>query len=627
METKSELQDWLKFFLDIDLPDQIVDTEYSTSSPLDMVWTVYDAAFNNGDTNFLFYANRDGGKTFCAATIEFLLLMHDRRSVVHVGAIEKQAERCYTYFQKIFTNEHFKDFIDRMIMKMTYVKDRGTFEILPCTIASVNGPHTPLVVRDEIDTVMDLQAYKDIMGIPTQMPDGRPPIKVGISTRKSQFGLVQQEIEEASKTGLRIYNWNILEVTERCPDSRSGAERIPIYVNINELEYLIEKDFQKLADKDKAKFKKYLGYQGCLHNCKMFAACRGLLKDQRSTSKYLRKLDLTQQQLFETSREWAIAQHLCLKPSLEGIVYANFSKELSCKSYKQIAELFLKQPIDKEVTYQDLVKIFEAHGLRAYMGVDWGYTNPTVALLMYIDRQENIYVIKEYAVTRTDYHEIALYLQTNWEPAHKWEMVYPDIEDPSSIKMLRKPQRPELNGFPCAGAIKESDSGITTTVNKEVKGGIETVRRYIKVPGTQDTKFFIHHSCQQTIYEFGKYHYKTDKFGNVTADDPVDEDNHGLSALRYVIHSKFGRKEADVVLDLGEEISNSPALSIAPSPVQLAQHAGLTGFVDNSHEYEELKKKADRINNLNELPKHMGLDMDLEDDGDDDSEDGFSFEF
>lgn len=49
--SKEELAAWLDLFLNIQLPDCIVDPE-SNSCPMDLVWEIYSKALNNDDPSF-----------------------------------------------------------------------------------------------------------------------------------------------------------------------------------------------------------------------------------------------------------------------------------------------------------------------------------------------------------------------------------------------------------------------------------------------------------------------------------------------------------------------------------------------------------------------------------------------
>lgn len=836
--------------------------------------------------------------TFGAAVLEFLLLQHDNRSVTHIGAIEKQAKRAYAYFQDFYKKEKFKDFVSRMVMEKTAIDGKGTLEILPCTLAACNGPHTPLVCvhnksrilidnsnrdasgqdrdrvlinasqlynkisqglkikaicynhkthkieskpviaafnngknniirieretgrdlrcttyhkvfsvthgkyvkaielktgdtilstrkistnverkiasrldtinifkreslndfdrfdcynvkhsdlkpvkiikitledkpaqvydftvegnhnyfadgvlvhncRDEIDTVQDLQAYKDISGIPTQMPDGRPPIKIGISTRKcvtkncfanliiannrsdpliiprrvselkvgdnveglngvqtvvnagksgiqrcyritlanrrfievshqhrnivingydkrevktvdleigdfflcsdykiseilkiedigdqetynievtgdhlyfcndiltsnTAFGLVQQEVESSKKTGMKVFTWGILECTRRCPDERSGTKEIPLYVYLDKLTTLTEAEYCLLSNKDKTLYQKYTGFEGCLTNCKLFAVCRAQLKNQTCNSPFLREIDFVQDQVFESSEEWTLAQHMSIKPAPTGLVYSNFTEKRNVRSYKQMVEHFLGRDLGNvKVELEDLIKIFEGHGLTATVGIDFGYNDPYVCELMYIDtKKDHIYLVAEHAVTKQDGDEVALWLQKNWQSMFNIEIIYPDIESPSNIKLLRK------RGFTCAGAKKDADAqGAKNArfVNKDIKGGIETVRRFIKVPGSNETKFFVHESCELFLSEVTKYHYKVDRMGNVIADEPEDDQNHACFVGETLIRMADGSEKRIDQIQEGEIIST-------PLGPRRALESGCTGL-------------------------------------------------
>lgn len=63
-KSKEELDRWIRVFLEIRFPDKIVSDE-SNSSPLEMIWQLYDHAIRNdteGWKRVMFYANRFGGK-------------------------------------------------------------------------------------------------------------------------------------------------------------------------------------------------------------------------------------------------------------------------------------------------------------------------------------------------------------------------------------------------------------------------------------------------------------------------------------------------------------------------------------------------------------------------------------
>src|ERR1017187_1777156 len=214
-QTRQELKNWIKYHLALELPDVTV-SRYSDTNPLNVVWEVYRICVlkQNPDNiqELLFVAGRGSGKTLGMAIAELMILLHDHRDVVHVGAIQNQADRCYAYQKNFLYNRKLKPIVTpadvpedmRILEKANMSKstfnvdgEKLTMEVLPCTLKAVNGPHVPLVVIDEIDTVSGegIKAFKDIAGM-LDSKGGRKALRVGISTRKSRYGLMNQKLEE-----------------------------------------------------------------------------------------------------------------------------------------------------------------------------------------------------------------------------------------------------------------------------------------------------------------------------------------------------------------------------------------------------------------------------------------------
>ena len=65
-KTRNELKAWIKYFLNLELPDVTV-SRYSDTNPLDVIWEVYDICVNNNNPDkikeLLFVAGRGSGKT------------------------------------------------------------------------------------------------------------------------------------------------------------------------------------------------------------------------------------------------------------------------------------------------------------------------------------------------------------------------------------------------------------------------------------------------------------------------------------------------------------------------------------------------------------------------------------
>ena len=114
-KTKAELRNWIKYHLGLDMPDYTV-SRYADTNPLDSIWQIYDVCVNRNnpdDVNELLYvASRGSGKTLGVAIAELLVILHDQRDVVHVGAILSQAKRCYDYQMNFMLNDKLRPVLE-----------------------------------------------------------------------------------------------------------------------------------------------------------------------------------------------------------------------------------------------------------------------------------------------------------------------------------------------------------------------------------------------------------------------------------------------------------------------------------------------------------------------------------
>lgn len=188
-ETKEALQNWIRQFLGYDLPDCTVDPS-SNSSPMSLVWEIYDKALKNDDPDFstvLAYASRESMKTLVTAVLEVLCLLHLGRSVVHLAAILDQAKKAQGYVRDLFFRPVMRDFLaldndrnksvvrwesketgeilnekefrnlsDADPKKEHFVQHKYDIVIVVATLQSVNGQHAPFMC---VDGQTDLLVY------------------------------------------------------------------------------------------------------------------------------------------------------------------------------------------------------------------------------------------------------------------------------------------------------------------------------------------------------------------------------------------------------------------------------------------------------------------------------------
>jgi len=153
-------------------------------------------------------------------------------------------------------------------------------------------------------------------------------------------------------------------------------------------------------------------------------------------------------------------------------------------------------------------------GLRGWIvGVDEGYTNPTVLLLVGFDNDGRAYVVSEW-YRRNVLQDVVL--EEAWELQCKYDPEY--RVDPSAAGLIA-----------AMGARYMDASG----VRSEVVDGIRQVKARLQKAGDGKPRLFIHASCANTIAEFEAYSWKKVK-DNYT-EQPEKQFDHACDALRYAL--------------------------------------------------------------------------------------------
>ncbi len=173
----------------------------------------------------------------------------------------------------------------------------------------------------------------------------------------------------------------------------------------------------------------------------------------------------------------------------EGLVYKEFDRKL---------HLF-----DDSTTIYDKVETLA--------GVDFGFTNPTAIPTIVKDYNGHFWIVDEYYKTGQTEPQVAEYVS-----ASRFNKVYPDPESPSAIKELRN------RGVNVREVLKNKDS---------IKNGINKVKELFKAG-----KLHVHKRCLNTIFELETYSYPDKKDGHNENEVPIDENNHMMDAIRYVVY-------------------------------------------------------------------------------------------
>lgn len=529
LKTKEDLKYWLQYFLDVDLADCKV-SRYSTSTPLDMVWDIYQfCASDNPDEDPLstFYiAGRASQKTLSCAVLQILLPLHFCRGVVHLGGTEDQANRAYSYFKKFANKPYIKDFLtDAPKISKTSFMVNGKeidIEILPITESSVQGPHQPVVSIDELANLapQKLAAYPSIAGIPVYTEDGKPWIKFGISSRKGRYTIIETEYESRQKTGALFKFWTVLENTKKCPDSISGTEPLDMYVNIFENKAVLAAEYEKMDETERSKFELVNARKGC-YECPLRAMCAGDLKKQTSTCRTLKPTKALIKEFKQADLDWFLSQKMSLQPSAEDLVYPRFNRTTFEKTPREIYTIFAGKDPGVELTEDDLIREMARAGVKRYVGVDHGFTHPFAVVVIYEDSQSNIYIMKVTEESELEPPE-KVDLVNGLKMRYLFTHLYPDTSDPQVNKMLSK-------------IVRVADPFV-----KSPADGISLIRQKM-CPTTGQTKLYgLKGNCDPLINNFEKYHFAMDTSGKLT-EKPVKAEDDSHDALSYAAQNRWSR--------------------------------------------------------------------------------------
>lgn len=530
---KDDLKFWLLGYLQVDLADCIV-SRYSTSTPLDMVWDIYQFCANetNDEPLSTFYiAGRSSQKTLSAAVLAVLLPLHFGRGVVHLGGTEDQANRAYSYFKKFVNKPYISEYLKEQpkISKTTFIVNgvEVDIEILPITEASVQGPHQPVVSIDELASLAPnkLAAYPSIAGIPVYTNDGKPWIKFGISSRKGRYTIIETEYEERHKTGAVFKFWTTLENTKRCPDEISGTEPLEMYVNPFENQALLPKDFDALDPLKKTNFSKVQAKKGC-YTCPLAAMCGGDLKNQTSTCRSLKPVRATIKEFKASPFDWFLSQRMSLQPSAEDLVYPRFKREVFEKTPREIYTIFTGKDPGLELSEEMLISEMVKAGVKRYAGVDHGYTHPFAIVICFEDSMGNVFVMHTYEESGLEPGDVVDLIQ-KLKMKYHFTTIYPDTASPAINKMIKKV------------------CNVVDDFKKDVDAGIQLIRHKM-VPAVGPTKLYgLKGRCTSLINNFEKYHFQYDTSGKLT-DKPVKEFDDSHDGMSYIAQNRWNSGKAIV---------------------------------------------------------------------------------
>ena len=150
---------------------------------------------------------------------------------------------------------------------------------------------------------------------------------------------------------------------------------------------------------------------------------------------------------------------------------------------------------------------------QSFIGIDFGYTNPTSALLIKKDQDSNYYVVDEFY--ETNITNTQLISRMKQEPFKLANTVYADPAEPDRIQEFKRA------GFYMPHVMKGQGS---------IVNGVQRLQELLK-----SGRIRVSSSCKNLITELETYHYPDKTTNHNDSEKPVDEDNHAIDALRYAL--------------------------------------------------------------------------------------------
>ena len=537
--SKEELKNWIYVFLGLDIPDTHLPDEDSNASPMEALWLSYENYKNNkGDEEpgYIWLASRDSMKTLAASILAVTVMIFFNSTICWLASIEPQSKIALSNVQSFIQKlSKFLEYSDRTVeasnartLEITANDgSKSSVTILVATMASVNGKHVNCVFVDEVDLLRDPRVLDEVQAV-ASLIGNQFPLKTYFSTRKFSFSNMETLIQKRESLGLKLLKWDILDVTERCPESRHKPEEPKIVRYIHRdppLRSYSQEEFDLLAEVEQAQFRKIEAYAGC-GGCKLLSQCKTRLahRSKEDRGKLWKKIDHTINMFRSMSPDMANAQLLCRKPSQSGLVYPRFEERLNSYSIEDAYYQFTGNRV-LGVTLEDLIAELHKNEIAIYVGGDWGHTAAQAFVISAVMPAGEWWILDSYAIPGLEFDDILTLgkkIRDQYNPK-KWFM---DTNQPMFIKTFNK------NGMRCA------------EFKKDVAGGIESVRaQVVDSTGRRRLKMIRHERTEILFEGFKKHHFIIDSLGKPSGDpDDGNPWSDVMDSMRYKGQNLFGTK-------------------------------------------------------------------------------------
>lgn len=449
------------------------------TAPGEMWWRI----FNNEIGNCILVGSRGSGKTWGLAMVEHMEMDFNADDILHAGAIEAQSEKGYAYFQAMASLPHFRDLLVGQILRTgTKFKNGGNIQIVPGTVNQLNGPHTRILVLDELE-LFKRASLKEAVSIPMRRGD-RPPVTRMTSSRKYAHGPMEERIKTHVADGNHLGIWCVLEVMEQCPPDRhrqgKGCRGNP-EANLPACPLMED---CLLPGMDEHGNKVYLDGPGRAAKSNGHMNIDDVIAFKRSMDK----------------NTWD-SQWLSKKASTEGMLYPMFDPELHVLP----AGSYQWNPAKP-----------------VYLGADQGFTNPSAFVFAQLYDAETLVIFHElYGPGLTG---------EEWAVRIKALPFFANI----STHVVGDPAAAEWRA-----SLNVHGIGIQPADN-DMEGGVGRVRMLLAPAGRAPLLYFTE-ECVNTIDEMSRVHVPIPVGDRDPKEKQASVDDHAPDAVRYLCVDIFGR--------------------------------------------------------------------------------------
>jgi len=297
--TRSDLKNYVKVFLGIDVPDKRICLGHQ--SPMDYLWHTFCESKNKSrikNHDSIVWANRAGGKTQLAAVATLLDCLFKPGCQVRIlGGSGEQSGRMYEYLSDFLCHGYEQFLAGPARKKKCCFVNGSAVEVLTQSPTSVRGQHVQKLRCDELE-LFNENVFAAAKFITQSTKDITAGMEL-ISTMHRPYGLMHEVVTSASEFGTPVFKWCVWETIEKCVDRTCSQ-------------------------------------------CPLSEDCRGRAKEVNG---YL-KIDDCITQMRRASRACWEAEMLCIRPSRQNTVFDEFDPVVHVKAIDYDPNLPLYRAVD-----------------------------------------------------------------------------------------------------------------------------------------------------------------------------------------------------------------------------------------------------------------------------------------